>query len=94
MKAIIPLDDRVIVQPIKEERIGLEMPTTVKETPTKGIVYSIGALVNTQEVKEGDTVLIPKSGGVEVKIEGQPHLIFRKGQLIAVLTEPGKVSTL
>jgi chaperonin GroES len=37
------------------------------------------------DVKAGDKVLFSKSGGTEVTIDGQEHLIMREDDLLAVI---------
>ena len=36
-------------------------------------------------VKKGDTVLISKYGGTEVKIDGETHLIMREDDILGII---------
>ncbi len=45
MAKLIPLEDRVLVQPIEEEQVttsGLILPDSNKEKPSKGKVVAVG----------------------------------------------------
>jgi chaperonin GroES len=39
------------------------------------------------EVKEGDTVLIGKYAGTEIKIEGEEHLIMRENEILGIIKQ-------
>ncbi len=78
-----PLQDRILVQRIEEEKTtkgGIIIPDTAKEKPVEGKVAAVGngkvgedgkriAL----EVKKGDRILFGKYSGTEVKIEGDEY---------------------
>jgi chaperonin GroES len=76
-----PLGDKVLVQRIEMENqteAGIYLPETAKEKPQQAKVLAVGdgrALDNGQrascQVKEGDTVLLSKWGGTEIKLDGQ-----------------------
>jgi len=75
-----PLQDRVIVQRVEEDKnkkIGsFYVPDAAKEKPQEGIVLAVGEGIVTPTgailpigVSEGDTVLFGKYSGNEVQIE-------------------------
>ena len=92
---IRPLQDRVIVQRVKEEektKGGLFIPDTAKEKPIEGTVVAVGngkvsedGTLRKLDVKEGDRVLFGKYSGTEVKIEGEEHLILREDDILGVI---------
>lgn len=92
---IKPLGDRVLVEPLKEEEVnkgGIIIPDTAKEKPQEGVVVALGTgKVDDNgnpisfNVKEGDTVLMPKYGGTEVKMDGREFQIMREEDILAVI---------
>jgi chaperonin GroES len=92
---IRPLNDRVIVKRLEEERTspgGIVIPDAAAEKPIRGEVLAVGngkVLDNGQvrplAVKAGDKVLFGKYAGTEIKIDGQEILVMREDDIIAVL---------
>ena len=91
---IKPLFDRVLIEPIENERItksGIILPSTSQERPQTGKVIAIGSGVDIDNndvgmmVKVGDKVLFNKYSGSEVKIEDKIYLLLRQIDLIAVI---------
>ena len=91
---IQPLGARVLVEPIEEkEQIkgGIFIPDAAKEKPTEGKVIAIGKKRDDDgkevpfDVKVGDTVLMPKYGGTEVKIDDKTYQIVREEDLLGVI---------
>ena len=92
---IIPLRDRVLLKRLGEEertKGGIIIPDTAKEKPMQGKVVAAGkGEINENgkliplEVKQGDTVLIGKYAGTEIKIEGEDHLIVRENEILGVV---------
>ena len=92
---IIPLEDRVVIQPnMKEEKSsgGIILPDTVKEKPVIGEVVSIGSGKKTEDgklvpmtVKIGDKVLYGKYSGTEVTINGEEYLIMRETDIFGIV---------
>jgi len=92
---IQPLGDRVLVEPLKEgetNKGGIIIPDTAKEKPQQGKVISIGTGKIDDNgkkipfnVKKGDTVLMPKYGGTEVKMDGKEYQIMREDDILAVI---------
>jgi chaperonin GroES len=90
-----PLQDRVLVQRVKEEektKGGIIIPDTAKEKPSEGKVIAVGnGKLNeegkriTLDVKKGDRILFGKYSGAEVKIEGEEYLIMHEDDVLGVI---------
>src|SRR4029079_238662 len=89
-----PLGDRLIVEPLEEEQTtvgGIVLPDTALEKPQRGTVVAAGPGERIREtgeiipmdVSEGDTVVFPKYGGTEIKVEGTDYLILRESDVLA-----------
>lgn len=91
---IKPLDDRVVVKPMKEEEKtvgGIVLPDTAKEKPQEGEVVAVGPGKMGDDgnrlpmtVKVGDKVIYSKYGGTEIKIDGEEYLIMRESDILAL----------
>ena len=87
---ILPLGDRVVVEPAPAEEktsSGIIIPDTAKEKPQKGVVLAVGKgkVDEPMTVKVGDTVLYGKYGGTELKIDGKDLLIMRESDIFGVI---------
>ena len=88
-----PLGDRVLVEPVEEEqKVGdIYFPDAAKEKPIKGKVLAVGKKYDKDhkevafDVKVGDTVLLPKYGGTEVKLGDKKLQLVREDDLLGVL---------
>ena len=90
-----PLADRVIVEPldaIEKTAGGIYIPDTAKEKPQEGKVVAAGkgkildnGQVQALEVKVGDTILMPKYGGTEIKIDDKEYQIMREEDILGIL---------
>jgi chaperonin GroES len=92
---IQPLNDRVVIKRMEEERLsagGIVIPDTATEKPIKGEVIAVGegkvldnGTVKKPAVKAGDKVLFGKYSGTEVKINGTEYLVVREDDIFAIL---------
>ena len=92
---IKPLSDRVLVEPKKEDEVkkgGIIIPDSAKEKPQEGKVIAIGTGKRDEDgklipfnVKVGDTVLMPKYGGTEVKIDDKEYQIVREEDILGII---------
>jgi chaperonin GroES len=92
---IQPLGQRVLVKRIDSEEKtagGIYLPDTAKEKPQEAKVVALGTGGKDDDgktieftVKVGDTVLISKYGGTEVKIDGEEHLIVSESDILGIL---------
>ena len=90
-----PLQDRILVQRVKEEektKGGIIIPDTAKEKPIEGKVIAAGNGKLSEEgerisleVKKGDRILFGKYSGTEVKIDGQEYLIMREEDVLGII---------
>jgi chaperonin GroES len=90
-----PLQDRILVQRVKEEektKGGIIIPDTAKEKPVEGrvIAAGIGKLSEKGdriplEVKKGDRILFGKYSGNEIKIEGEEYLIMPEDDVLGII---------
>ena len=90
-----PLGDRVLVEPIKENDVkkgGIIIPDSAKEKPQQGKVIAIGTGKQDKDgkviafnVKPGDTVLMPKYGGTEIKLDGKDFQIMREEDILGIV---------
>jgi len=91
---IRPLQDRVVVKRMEEERTsagGIVIPDSATEKPMKGEVLAVGngkvsdsGEVRALEVKVGDQILFGKYSGTELKIDGDEVLIMREEDILGV----------
>lgn len=92
---IKPLGDRVLVQAIEEQEAmqdGIYIPDSAKEKPQEAKVVALGTGKTDDdgnkvpfEVAVGDTVLMSKYGGTEVKLEGVEYKILNQSDILAVV---------
>lgn len=87
---IIPLADRVIIQPSAAETktaSGIIIPDTAQEKPQKGKIVAIGkgTKENPMTVKTGNKVLYGKYAGTELKYDDQDYLIMKESDILAII---------
>ncbi len=95
---IKPLDDKVVVQVIKEAEkttaSGFIIPGLADEKPNEAIVIAVGpglrldnGVMMVPDVKVGDKVIFAKYQGHEVQDGGKDYLILAYRDIVAVLEE-------
>ena len=92
---ISPLADRILVKQKeeKEQNVGgIIIPDSAQEKSQEGTVVAIGTGKRDDagkkipfNVKKGDTVLLPKYGGSEVKIDGVVHYILTENDILGIV---------
>jgi chaperonin GroES len=90
-----PLRDRILVTRVEEseQRIGgIIIPDSAKEKPQHAKVVAVGrGRVNDKgdvfplDVKVGDTVLVGKYTGTEIKLDGTEYVILREEEILGVV---------
>jgi chaperonin GroES len=90
-----PLNDKIIVKPIKEDertKSGIVLPQTAEEKPEKGEVLAVGPgklLENGQRapmsVKVGDKVIFKKYSPDEIKVDQEEYLIISEDDILAII---------
>jgi chaperonin GroES len=92
---IRPLYDRIVVRrkDTKEQvRGGIIIPDTAKEKPQEAEVVAVGEGKYDEngkriklEVKKGDTVLLGKYSGTEIKIDDVEYTILREDEVLGIV---------
>ncbi len=92
---ITPLYDRVLLkraEAAEEMRGGIIIPDTAKEKPQEAEIVAVGEGKFDEDgkrlpmtVKIGDTVLIGKYSGTEIKIDDIEHTIVREDEILAIV---------
>jgi chaperonin GroES len=90
-----PLYDRIVVRrkEAKETvRGGIIIPDTAKEKPQEAEVIAVGEGKFNEDgkrmkldVKKGDTVLIGKYSGTDIKIDDEEYTILREDEVLAIV---------
>ena len=91
-----PLGDRILVkrhEPETKTESGIYLPDSATEKPQQAEVQAVGeGKVNEKtgqrvapSVKKGDTVLLNKWGGAEVKVNGDELLIINEDDILATI---------
>ncbi|MBX7021345.1 co-chaperone GroES [Providencia rettgeri] len=93
--ALRPLNDRVIVKRLDNERTtvsGIVIPESATEKPDQGEILAVGPGKKTEDgkvlaldLKVGDKVLFGKYSGQSVKIDGEELLVIREEEIFAVI---------
>ena len=93
---LVPLADKVVLKQVAAEettKSGLILTSSSQEKPQEAIVVAVGpgGMVGDTKVemilKEGDRVLFPKYGAMEVKFQGEEYLVIRQNDILAIVTE-------
>lgn len=93
---LVPLSDRVIVEPIEQEEMtpsGIVLPETAKEKPQRGRVIAAGPGRMEEgkrlpmDVAAGDIVVYKKWGGDEIKIDDKKYMILSENDILAKVAE-------
>jgi len=92
---IKPLGDKILVQRLEAETktaSGIFLPESAKEKPQQAKVIAVGegkVLDNGDRapisVKKGDTIILNKWGGTELKLEGEEYLVMSADEVLAVV---------
>jgi chaperonin GroES len=90
-----PLGDKIIVKRVEAQEktaSGIFLPESAKEKPQEAKVIALGdgKVLDSGEraafqVKKGDTVLLSKWGGAELKIDGNEYIIVTEEDILAVI---------
>ena len=92
-----PLRENVLIKRVEEENKtagGIILPDTAKEKPSEGVVEAVGngfraedGKIMPMSVKVGDKVLFGKWSGTEIKLNGEPRLIMKESDILAVVED-------
>jgi len=91
-----PLGDKILVKRLEAEsqtESGIYLPESAKQKPQQATVVRVGSgrtLDNGKkvefQVKEGDTILLGKWGGQEIKIDDEEYLVLGEDEVLAVVS--------
>jgi chaperonin GroES len=97
MKELVPLHDRVIIEPIQEGETmygNIVIPDMGKERPEMGTVVAIGpgrysesGYFHPINVKVGDIVLVPKFGAQRIEFDGVEYYITVDKEILCIVNE-------
>ncbi len=82
-----PLGARALVKMSEREEqtaSGIVLPDTAREKPQTAEVVAVGDSDDVK-VSAGDTVVLAKYSGTEVKVEGEDHLIVDADDILGVV---------
>jgi chaperonin GroES len=92
---IKPIGDRILVQYVEEKeqvRGGVIIPDRAKEQPQEAKVIALGTGAKAKdgaaiafEVVVGDTVLIGKFAGSQVKLNDQRYTLVREDDILGII---------
>lgn len=92
---ITPVGDRILVRHADDKeqiRGGVIIPDSAKEKPQEAKVIALGTGTKMKdgsrmafEVKVGDTVLLGKFAGSEVKLDDQKYTLVREDDILGVI---------
>lgn len=92
---IKPLGDKIIVQRLAAEEktaSGIYLPEGAKEKPQHAKVIRVGTGKTADDgstvpfqVKEGDTIILGKWGGTEIKVDGEDYIVMGEDEVLAVV---------
>ena len=92
---IRPLNDRVVIKRMTEERTtagGIVLPDSATEKPIRGEVMAVGTGkrldsgdTRPMAVKVGDNVLFGKYSGTEVKIDEEDYIVMNEDDILAII---------
>ena len=92
---IKPLGDKIIVKRVDAEEktaSGIYLPESAKEKPQHAKVVRVGTGKVTDDgkkvdfqVKEGDTIILGKWGGTEIKVDGEDYIVMGEDEVLAIV---------
>jgi len=85
---IQPLDERVLVEPIKEdEKIGLILiPDTAQKRGVKGKIIAVGTSKNLDRLfRPGMIIIYGKYAGEEITVDNKKLLILQRHDVLAII---------
>ena len=92
-----PLEDRILVkrkEAVEKTAGGVYLPERSKEVPDEGIVIAVGegrqldsGELSKMLIKENDIIMFAKYSGSEIKIKGEPFLLMRQAEVLAILDD-------
>lgn len=85
---LVPLGDRLVIKQVVAEettKSGIVLPGQAKEKPQEATVVAVGKAVDSDIIKEGDTVIYSKYAGNTVKVDDEEYIIVKEEDVLAIL---------
>lgn len=85
---LVPLGDRLVIKQVVAEettKSGIVLPGQAKEKPQEAVVVAVGKAVDSDVIKEGDTVIYSKYAGNTVKVDDEEYIIVKEEDVLAIL---------
>lgn len=85
---LVPLGDRLVIKQVVAEettKSGIVLPGQAKEKPQEAVVVAVGKAVDSDVIKEGDTVIYSKYSGNAVKVDDEEYIIVKEEDVLAIL---------
>lgn len=85
---LVPLGDRLVIKQVVAEettKSGIVLPGQAKEKPQEAVVVAVGKAVDSDIIKEGDTVIYSKYAGNTVKVDDEEYIIVKEEDVLAIL---------
>lgn len=85
---LVPLGDRLVIKQVVAEettKSGIVLPGQAKEKPQEAVVVAVGKAVDSDIIKEGDTVIYSKYAGNTVKLDDEEYIIVKEEDVLAIL---------
>ena len=85
---LVPLGDRLVIKQVVAEettKSGIVLPGQAKEKPQEAVVVAVGKAVDSDVIKEGDTVIYSKYSGNTVKVDDEEYIIVKEEDVLAIL---------
>uniref|UniRef100_A0A7S2TB47 Chaperonin 10 n=1 Tax=Prorocentrum micans TaxID=2945 RepID=A0A7S2TB47_PROMC len=96
-KRFVPLADRILVQKLKADvksAGGILLPDSAKQDVNQAKVLAVGpgrrnpkGDIVPMSTKAGDTVVIPRYGGTELKLEEEEYHIYRDEDIVGIIKD-------
>ncbi len=86
MSKIQPLADRIVAEAVEASEktdSGFYLPQDAKEKPQMAKVVAVGKDVT--EVKKGDTIIYPKFGTTDIKIDNDELMILKEEDVLGII---------
>ncbi|MFG6325526.1 MAG: co-chaperone GroES [Lachnospiraceae bacterium] len=85
---LVPLGDRLVIKQVVAEettKSGIVLPGQAKEKPQEATVVAVGKGVESDVIKEGDTVIYSKYAGNTIKVDDEEYIIVKEEDVLAIL---------
>ena len=91
---IKPLSDRVLIKMKEKEettKSGIILATNSQEKPQIAEVVEVGpgkkedGILQEMSIKKGDSVIVSKYAGTEIKYEGVDYIIVKQDDILAIV---------